>query len=145
MRLLLSLFTFCFLTAISLSAQIDTSYYLPKYPTGQDGLVRDIVAFSKMTEAEKKSFVDKEIELNMIILIDGAIADAFVRGIDDSDLKARVEGSVSKLHDFIPAKWKGENVQANYTTTLSFDHFFPQPILVRDLSLYEEKAGGWSR
>ena len=138
-----SVFLF-FSCAISVFAQIDTSFYLAQYPTGQEGLVRDIEAFSKITEEDKEQLEGKEIQITFLISKSGLVKEGYVKGIDSDDLKERLEHSIMQLHDFIPARSKGENVESTYHTVLSFNDYFPQPIFLRDLSKYIEKSGGWS-
>lgn len=133
-----------FLGIISMNAQIDTTYNIPKYPTGQEGLVRDLEAFSEMTEQEKEDLNGEELQFSLLISKQGAVKECFVKGPVGSDLKKRLEQAALQLYDFIPAERMGEAVASDYHTTLSFSDYFPQPILVRDLSNYQEKIGGWS-
>ncbi len=138
-----SVFLF-FANAVPTVAQIDTSFCLAQYPTGKEGLVRDIEAFSKMTEVDKEHLEGKELQITLLISKAGLVKEGYVIGDISADLKQRLEYSIKKLHDFIPARSEGKYVESTYHTVLSFNNFFPQPILVRDLSKYVERSGGWS-
>lgn len=128
----------------NLSAQIDTSFYLPKYPTGEDGFVRDIEAFAKITQEEKDTLVDHEIEITLLILEDGTVDDAYVKGNVSQDLKNRVEAAALKLHHFTPAKRKGIYVQSSFVTSLTYNRYFPATYIVRNDSEMVERDLAWS-
>ena len=142
-----SLFAFAFLIfglILNVDAQIDTSFYLPKYPTGHDGFVRDIAAFANLTKVEKDSLIDHEIEITLMISDVGHIKDSYAKGMFSSNLLRRIEAASLKLHDFIPARKNGQNIEGTLNTTLSYYRYFPNDMVVQDLSSYEEKYIGWS-
>lgn len=139
------IFTFFFiLYLLDLSAQIDTSFYMSRYPTGQDGLVRDIEAFAHITIEEKDTLIGVELEITLIVLADGKVDDVFVRGPVSEELKSRIEASFANLHDFIPARSNGETVKSTFITTFIFSDYHSQSYLRRNASAYEEKTYGWS-
>ncbi len=124
--------------------QIDTSFYMAKYPTGQDGFVRDIESFASVTQAEKDTLDDHEVEITLWVMADGKIGDAYAKGNVSQDLIRRVEEAITKLHDFIPARRLGKNVESTFNMTLVFNRYFPQQFLIRDTSDYKEGNIGWS-
>jgi len=137
--ILISLFSI-----LSTDAQIDTSYYMPKYPTGQDGLIRDIEAFTPISQEDKDTLIHHTIELTLLILETGKIQDAYAKGNVSKALLDRVENAAMRLHDFIPARSQGGNVQSSFSTSISYNRYFPTSYYVRDTSQLRQSNLAWS-
>ena len=144
MKSIIGITLFFFVLVANIDAQIDTSFYMPKYPTGHDGFVRDIAAFANITQEEKDSLIDDEIEITLLILADGSVEDSYAKGPFSSNLLRRIEAASMKLHDFVPAQKNGKSIKGTYNTTMSYYRYYPQDMVVQDMSRYEEKGIGWS-
>jgi|GEM_PF-6162292 len=117
---------------------------LPQYPTGPEGLLRDIEAFASITQEDKDSLLDNQIELTLLILESGEVGDAYARGNVSDQMLSRVEQASYKLHDFTPAMSRGVAVESSYSTKLTYSRYFPYTLTMLDTSQYEKGDFAWS-
>lgn len=129
---------------VAVSAQVDSSYYAAKYPTGQEGFIRDMEAFARITNLEKDTITRNDIKVTLRILESGEVAEVSVLGDLNHSLKQRIEAAAEKIYHFVPATRNGLAVESDFNTTLSYDLFLYRRMWNEDLSLYEESKLAWS-